>query len=116
VTATAGEGEPVLTVEHAGRRLELSDAGFLLHPGEWNEEVARTLARSAEGIEELTADHWAVVRFIRNHYLAHRRAPLVRALCRATGLHLRQIYALFPGGPARGACKVAGLPRPDGCV
>jgi len=104
------------TVERAARPLRLNEEGFLVRPEEWDEEVARLLARDAEGIEELTVEHWAVVHFIREHYLAHRRAPLVRALCRATGLHLRQIYQLFPSGPAKGACKVAGLPRPDGCV
>lgn len=88
----------------------------MAHPEEWDEEVARFLARTAEGIEVLGSDHWAVIRFIREHYLAHRRAPMVRAVCKTTGLHLKRIYELFPSGPARGACKVAGLPRPDGCV
>lgn len=103
-------------MESPGLRLELNDEGFLAHPEDWNEEVARMLARTAEGQEQLDGDHWAVIRFIREHYLAHGSAPLVRALCRATGLHLKRIYQLFPGGPAKGACKVAGLPRPDGCV
>jgi tRNA 2-thiouridine synthesizing protein E len=96
--------------------LELNEDGFLADPGAWDEDVARLLARTAEGLQELTPEHWAVIRCIRAHYLATRRAPLVRALCRDTGLHLRRIYQLFPGGPAKGACKVAGLPRPDGCV
>ncbi len=103
-------------LNHAGRGLRVNDEGFLLDPGEWDDDVARLLARTAEGIEELTGEHWAVIRFIREHYLAHRRAPMVRAVCKTTGLHLRRIYQLFPGGPAKGACKVAGLPRPDGCV
>jgi tRNA 2-thiouridine synthesizing protein E len=104
------------TVEYAGRELEVSEEGFLVHPKEWNEDIARFLARAAEGLEELGDDHWAVIRFIRAHYLAHRSAPMVRALCQVTGLSLKRIYELFPNGPARGACKVAGLPRPDGCV
>ncbi len=101
---------------HRGRELEVNADGFLVHPEEWDEDVARFLARTAEGLDELGDDHWAVIRFIRGHFLARRRAPLVRALCKATGLHLRRIYQLFPSGPAKGACKVAGLPSPDGCV
>ena len=104
------------TVEYAGRSLQVNEQGFIVRPEEWDEDVARFLARTAEGIEELTSDHWAIIRFIREHYLAHRRAPMVRAVCRTTGLHLKRIYQLFPSGPAKGACKVAGLPKPDGCV
>lgn len=104
------------TVKYAGRDLRLNEDGFLAHPEEWDEDLARFLARSAEGIEELTSEHWAVIRFIRQHFVATRRAPMVRAVCKVTGLRLKRIYELFPGGPARGACKVAGLPRPDGCV
>jgi tRNA 2-thiouridine synthesizing protein E len=103
-------------LECGGRRLKLNDEGFLVHPREWDDDVARLLARTAEGLDELTDDHWAVIRCIRQHYLTRRSAPLVRALCTDTGLSLKRIYELFPSGPAKGACKVAGLPRPDGCV
>ncbi len=100
----------------APRGIQLGPEGFLTRAADWDEDVARWLARTAEGIDDLTDEHWAVIRCIRAHYLAHRRAPLVRALCGATGLRLKRIYELFPGGPARGACKVAGLPTPEGCV
>ena len=103
-------------VECAGRALEVNEEGFLVHPEEWDEEVARSLARTADGLEELSQDHWAVVNFIRQHYLANKSAPMVRAICKTTGIPLRRIYELFPSGPAKGACKVAGLPKPDGCV
>lgn len=104
------------TLEYAARDLEVNDEGFLVHPKEWDEDVARFLARTAEGLEELSNDHWAIIRFIREHYLAHASAPMMRVLCQATGMHLKRVYELFPSGPAKGACKVAGLPRPDGCV
>jgi len=100
----------------AVRELALSPAGFLVHPADWSDDVARHLARTGLGLEELTDEHWAVIRCIRAHFVAHRRAPMVRSLCAATGLRLKRIYELFPGGPARGACRVAGLPTPDGCV
>ena len=104
------------SLDYEGRKLQVNDDGFLAHPKEWNEEMARFLARAVEGLDELSDRHWAIIRFIRNHYLAHRSAPMIRALCASTGLTLKQIYQLFPSGPAKGACKVAGLPKPDGCV
>jgi tRNA 2-thiouridine synthesizing protein E len=100
----------------AGRRLELNEEGFLLHPEEWNEDVALALAKDQEGLVALSEDHWKVVHFIRTHFLETDLAPMVRSMCKTTGIPLRQIYELFPSGPAKGACKVAGLPKPDGCV
>lgn len=103
------------TVEFGGNRLEVDEEGFLRNPDEWNEEVAQVLAR-ADGIEELSEEHWAVVKCIRDYYLENQIAPMIRKLCQSTGFRLREIYDLFPLGPAKGACKVAGLPKPDGCV
>jgi dissimilatory sulfite reductase related protein len=105
---------PVIT--YAGKTLEVNEEGFLVHPEEWSEELATHLAREAESLEEMTEEHWAVVRFIRSHYEANQSAPMVRSICRTTGIALKRVYELFPSGPARGACKVAGLPKPDGCV
>ena len=103
-------------IESAGRKLELNEEGFLIHFEEWNDEVALALAKHQEGLEALTEDHWKIVRFIRAHFEQNNLAPMVRSICKTTGLPLRQIYQLFPSGPAKGACKVAGLPKPDGCV
>jgi dissimilatory sulfite reductase related protein len=99
-----------------GTAVELNEEGFLARPELWNEELALALARSEEGLDALGEAHWAVIRFIRAHYLEHGAAPMVRSICRTTGVPLKLIYELFPGGPARGACKLAGLPKPDGCV
>jgi tRNA 2-thiouridine synthesizing protein E len=96
--------------------LELNEEGFLAHPERWNREVALALAREQEGLEALDDKHWAVIEFIRAYYLEKGMAPMIRGLCQHTGLRLREIYTLFPSGPAKGACKVAGLPKPDGCV
>ena len=103
-------------LDYDGRRIELNEEGFLLHPEEWDDGVAQALARSQEGLEALNEDHWKVVRFIRGHFLETNLAPMVRSMCKTTGIPLRQIYELFPSGPAKGACKVAGLPKPTGCV
>jgi tRNA 2-thiouridine synthesizing protein E len=64
----------------------------------------------------LTPDHWRVIDFLRRHQSEHGAAPMIRVLCRETGFSLQKIYDLFPKGPAKGACRVAGLPRPASCV
>lgn len=99
-----------------GKTIELNEEGFLVDPQAWDDDVAKALARQEEGLTELTDEHWAVIRFIRTHFQENEAAPMVRQVCKGSGVPLKQIYELFPGGPARGACKVAGLPKPDGCV
>jgi TusE/DsrC/DsvC family sulfur relay protein len=98
-----------------GKVYEVDEEGFLQDAEHWNEDVAKDFARS-ESITELTEAHWKLIHYIRNYYLQYGIAPMVRKLCRDTGLKLEQIYELFPSGPAKGACKVAGLPKPTGCV
>lgn len=100
----------------SGLEIELNEEGFLRHPEIWDREVAAALAREAEGIDALTEQHWIIVDYIRTYWLEKGMAPMVRALCQHSGVRLRDVYALFPSGPAKGACKVAGLPKPDGCV
>lgn len=102
-------------LEVGDTRLGLNEDGFLAEPERWNDAVAAALGATL-GIAELTARHWKVVRYIRAHYLEFDVPPLVRKLCKQTGLQLKEIFELFPGGPARGACKVAGLPNAKGCV
>ena len=97
-----------------GQVVALNEEGFLEDPSLWNEDLARALAE--EGLDALGEEHWAVIRFIRAHFEEKQGAPMVRAVCKGTGLRLQQIYDLFPSGPAKGACKLAGLPKPDGCV
>jgi len=104
------------SIELNGKTIELNEEGFLAHPEEWDKAIAEALAKSQEGLTELTAEHWAVIQYIREYFLDKRMAPMVRKICQITGLSLKQIYELFPSGPAKGACKLAGLPKPDGCV
>jgi len=103
-------------VDYNGKPLELNEEGFMVHPEEWNREVAEFLARHEEGLEQLNDTHWAVITFIREYYIEKNIAPMIRLICQKTGLKLKQIYELFPSGPAKGAAKLAGLPKPDGCV
>ena len=95
--------------------LEVDEKGFLQEPERWDDDVAAALA-ATEGVDALTAEHWKLVRYLRQHYLVHGLAPMVRKLCKQTGLKLKRVYELFPSGPAKGACKVAGMPNADGCV
>ena len=103
------------TFEVGSLRLEIDEDGFIQDPSQWNSEVAAALART-EGVDELTEIHWKLVNYLRGYYLEFGTAPMIRKLCKETGMKLNQIYELFPTGPAKGACKVAGLPKPTGCV
>jgi dissimilatory sulfite reductase related protein len=102
-------------MEIEGRQFEVDGDGFLSHPELWNHEVAELIARY-DGIEPMNEKHWAIVDIIRRNYEEKGMAPMIRTICQETGLRLRDVYELFPLGPARGACRVAGLPKPDGCV
>ncbi len=99
-----------------GRAIAINEDGFLLDPEVWDEEVAGALAKAEEGIAELSDEHWHVIRYIREYFLEKDLAPMVRKVCKNTGFSLKHIFELFPSGPAKGACKLAGLPKPDGCV
>ena len=104
---------PVYEVE--GRTYDVDEDGFLQEPDKWNEDVARDFART-EGIGELTDGHWKVINYIRGYFLQYGIAPMVRKVCKESGYKLNEVYQLFPSGPAKGACKLAGLPKPTGCV
>lgn len=98
-----------------GRSYEVDEDGFLQEPERWNADVAKDFA-STEAVTELTEGHWKVINYIRGYYIEFGIAPMIRKLCKETGYKLKEIYELFPSGPAKGACKLAGLPKPTGCV
>jgi TusE/DsrC/DsvC family sulfur relay protein len=95
--------------------VDVDEDGFMQEPDKWTEDIAKALA-STEGVSELTDDHWKIVHYLRNYFLQFGVAPMIRKLCKETGYDLKRIYELFPSGPAKGACKVAGLAKPTGCV
>ena len=103
------------TVTLGGKQVEIDEDGFIQDPAVWDEGVARDLAKT-EGVEEMGEEHWKLVNYLRDYYLKFQIAPMVRKLCKETGMDLKKVYDLFPSGPAKGACKVAGLPKPTGCV
>ena len=98
-----------------GMEIEIDEDGFIQEPDKWNESVAEDLAKT-ENAYPMGEEHWTVVNYLRDYYLKFEIAPPIRMLCKKTGFDLKQIYQLFPSGPAKGACKVAGLPKPTGCV
>ncbi|HBV96233.1 MAG: sulfur relay protein TusE [Peptococcaceae bacterium BICA1-7] len=98
-----------------GREVELDEDGFMVDPEQWTDDCAVYFA-PGEGINELTEDHWKVIRYLRDYYKQFQIAPMIRKLCKETGCSLKYIYELFPTGPAKGSCKLAGLPKPTGCV
>ncbi len=95
--------------------VDVDEDGFMEKPELWNERVAAALA-STEGLENLGESHWKVINYLRDYYQKFGIAPMIRKLCKETGYSLKEIYELFPSGPAKGACKVAGLAKPTGCV
>jgi TusE/DsrC/DsvC family sulfur relay protein len=102
-------------LEINGRKYEIDEEGFLEVPENWNEAVARELA-TIDGLTEMTDVHWRVLNYIRQYWTVNNAAPLTRELCKETGLKLTEIYDLFPSGPVKGAYRIAGLPKPPGCV
>ena len=101
--------------EYRGRQYEVDENGFLQQPQIWDRSVALDFA-TTEGLQDMTDGHWKLVDYMRDYYLQHGIAPMIRRVCKETGFKLTEIYDLFPSGPAKGVCKVAGLPKPTGCV
>lgn len=89
--------------------------GFFVDPSLWRKEMADTLAKS-EGIEELTPRHWEVIRFMRDQFNEKGAGPSMRVLGKVSGVPIKELYQLFPKGPAKQAAKIAGIPKPIGCI
>ena len=104
-----------MTVTLAGHAVELNDEGFFVDPDAWTEDMAPELAK-AEGIDELTDRHWQVIRFMRTEYATKGTGPTVRVLGKTSGVSIKELYELFPKGPAKTAAKIAGIPKPRGCI
>ncbi|MHB1021296.1 MAG: TusE/DsrC/DsvC family sulfur relay protein [Acidobacteriaceae bacterium] len=103
------------TLTVLGKTLALDADGHLANRNEWNEEIARELALQ-EGIPELTPQHWTVINFMRKVYEEDGDAPSIRRLTKESGVDTKALYQLFPKGPAKRAAKIAGLPKPKGCI
>ena len=110
-----------MAIEVSGKSYETDEEGYLINLADWNEDVAAFLAQQ-EGVN-MTEQHWEVINFLRDYYNEYQIAPAVRVLTKAIGKQFgeekgnsKYLYELFPYGPAKQACKIAGLPKPTGCV
>jgi len=101
--------------EFVGSQVERDAGGFLVHPEQWTRALGEAIARES-GIAELTPRHWQVVDFMRERYLTTGTAPSIRALGKESGVPVKELYALFPKGPAKLAAKIGGIPKPRGCI
>lgn len=94
--------------------LEFDDDGFMADAAAWTPEIGNMIAGILE--IELTDRHWDVINFSREVYLEDGDAPTLRKITKSLNLPTKELYALFPGGPAKIAAKIAGLPKPTGCI
>jgi len=109
------------TIDVNGKSVEVDEEGYLINLAEWNEDIGERFA--ADDNAQLTPNHWEVINFLREYYNDYQIAPAVRVLTKAIGKKLgpekgnsKYLYELFPYGPAKQACRYAGLPKPTGCI
>jgi tRNA 2-thiouridine synthesizing protein E len=101
--------------EILGKSLAIDADGNLVNLTDWNEEIALEIAKE-EGINELNEKHWQVINYMRKVFSESGDAPSIRKLTKESGVDTKELYALFPKGPAKKAAKIAGLPKPKGCI
>lgn len=99
----------------AGKTVQVNDEGFMTNPQEWTREMAPELAKE-EGISELTDAHWKIIDFCRESAKTSGKAPTLRTITTGTGISTKEMFTLFPKGPAKKVAKISGLGKPEGCV
>lgn len=102
-------------LEYAGQSVELDEEGFLTDSSRWTPELAEQLARES-GITVLTPRHWTVISFCRENAAKEGTPPGLRRIAKQSGVETKELYQLFPKGPGKLAARIAGLPKPQGCV
>jgi len=103
------------TLVIAGQSIEVNAEGFMLNPEDWNKDIAAEIAQQ-EGIPELTPAHWQVIEFCRQIAKDTGKAPTLRQITNGSGVSTKDLFALFPKGPAKKVAKISGLGKPEGCV
>ncbi len=101
--------------QFGGVTVDVDAEGFMTNPAQWTRDVAAAIAME-EGIAELTPAHWKVVEFMQKEFKENGTAPSIRKLNKSGVITTKELYELFPGGPAKKAARIAGLPKPEGCV
>ena len=105
----------MLLREYAGHAVDLNEEGFLVDSSQWTPEVAVEIAREV-GIDPLTPRHWQVITFCREDAAREGAPPGLRRIAKLSGVETKELYQLFPRGPGKLAARIAGLPKPQGCV
>ena len=95
--------------------VERNEEGFLVDPAVWNKEIAVEIAQN-EGISELSEAHWNVINFSRANAESSGAAPTLRQITKGAGVPTKELFKLFPKGPAKKVAKISGLGKPEGCV
>ncbi|OFW62789.1 MAG: sulfur relay protein DsrC [Actinobacteria bacterium RBG_16_67_15] len=103
------------TTQIAGREIHVDDEGFMTDPQEWTEDLAPALAKHV-GIDELTPDHWLVIRYLRNDFATEGETATLRRISSNAGVTTKRLFELFPQKPGKKMAYVAGLPKPKGCI
>ena len=103
------------TATIAGKDVEVDAEGYLQNPDDWNKDIAAEIATEV-GITELTERHWQVIEFMRTRVAETGSAPSMRSLGKQSGVPIKELYQLFPMGPAKLAAKIGGIPKPRGCI
>ncbi len=103
------------TAEAILESVEFNEDGYMVDPNAWTPQIAEAIARQ-EGIAELTEDHWKIIEFCRQRASESGAAPTLRQITSGTGISTKELFSLFPKGPAKKVAKIAGLGKPEGCV
>ena len=98
-----------------GETIDVNEEGFMTNPSQWNKDIAVELAKE-EGIAELTPAHWKIIEYCRQSAASSGKAPTIRTITSNAGVSTKDLFALFPKGPAKKVAKIAGLGKPEGCV
>ena len=98
-----------------GKTVQVNDEGFMTNPAEWDKDIAAEIAKD-EGIGALSEAHWKVIDFCRKEGAASGKAPTLRQITTGTGLTTKELFTLYPKGPAKKVARISGLGKPEGCV
>ena len=102
------------TATISGKTVQVNDEGFMTNPEEWDKDIAVEIAKE-EGIDELTEAHWKVIDFCRAN-AANGSAPTLRQISKGAGVSTKELFGLYPKGPAKKVARISGLGKPEGCV
>lgn len=99
----------------AGVALDVSEEGYMVDVSQWTEDIAEAIAKE-EGIENLSENHWKIIRFLQREFKDNGHLPTIRKIKKTGSIPIKELYDLFPDGPLKKASRIAGLPKPESCI